>query len=45
MGYSKQMTDSQMKKIGKRLKVGNKQAGVGIQFVTTYHSKLKKMKS
>ena len=30
-------------KFGQRLKVGSKQAGCGVPFVITYHSKLKKI--
>ena len=30
-------------KFGQRLKVGSKQAGGGVPFVITYHSKLKKI--
>ena len=36
-GYSKQMIDSQM------VKVGSKQAAFGVPFVITYHPKLKKI--
>ena len=38
------MIDLQMEKVkfGHRLKAGSKQAGVGVPFVITYHSKLKK---
>ena len=43
--YSKQMIDSQMRKVkfGQRLKAESKQAGVGVPFVITYHLKLKKI--
>ena len=43
-GYSKQIIDSQMRKVkfGQRLVAGNKQAGFGVPFVLTYHPKLKK---
>ena len=39
--YSKQMIDSQMRKVkfGQRLKAGSKQAGVGVP----YHTKVKKI--
>ena len=39
--YSKQMIDSQMRKVkfGQKLKAGIKQAGVGVPFVITYHLK------
>ena len=43
--YSKQMIDSQMRKVkfGQRLKARSKQAGFGVPFVITYHSRLKKI--
>ena len=39
------MIDSQMGKVkfGQRLKAGSKQTGVGVPFIITYHSKLKKI--
>ena len=45
MGNSKQMIDLQMEKVkfGQTLKAGSKQAGFGVPFVITYHSKLKKI--
>ena len=46
-GYLKQMIDSQMRKVkfGQRLKTGNKQAGIGVPFVITYHPKLKRIRT
>ena len=46
-GYSKKIIDSQIGKVkfGQRLKVGSKQAGVGVPFVITCHPKLQKMKN
>ena len=39
------MIDLQVRKVkfGQRLKAGRKQAGIGILFVITYHTKLKKI--
>ena len=39
-GYSKKMIDGKVK-FGQRSNTGNKQAGVGVPFVITYHPKLK----
>ena len=43
-GYSKHMIDSQIGKVkfDERLKVGSKQAGVGVPFVIAHYPKLKK---